>query len=405
MLKKYRRFLLFRKGLFWGVIVGVTTITSGIVGASLTFIQPINQALTLLINRIEPYDLAPTKLSLNSKKLPPISEPINILLIEIKPLKNNSNLFAGSYEKILLLQFEPRKPLLKVVNIPQNSRVVIPSLGMTQISKVNRYGGAKLLTKVVSQNSINLGISSQKNLNIHGYLNISNLAVEQLSDRFTIQDFNQKIFPQSGKLKTLSNWQQQKVILKQIHQDWRSPEFADRIPQLLSELEQYIDTNLTTTQILVLANFIHQLKPEQISLTMLPRSVKDESKIFDATRKTRKKRNLNKIYLPEANELFKHTPIAVQNTTDNPELVINLLHSLKKQNFQNVHLIEHLPVNLNQTEIIVEQGNIILADYLKKSLGLGRLELSPNNGSNFELTIRIGEDAQYLNLEDGFIRN
>ncbi len=114
--------------------------------------------------------------------------------------------------------------------------------------------------------------------------------------------------------------------------------------------------------------------------------------------------NLAEIVSGKNNYQLKNLPIAVQNTTDNPELASRLLDFLKQRDFRNVYLIDHLPIDLNQTEIIVERGNIVLADYLKKNLSLGRLELSPTSDANFELTIRIGEDAQYLNVEDDFIR-
>lgn len=418
----------FRKGLSWGFIVSLTTIISGIIGASLTLITPINQGIIAILEQTKTSNLpskqSATKLAPNS-----LDQPVNILFIGIEPVKtvsdNYASTFTGKSKTILLLQFKPQQKSLQVITIPGDSQVEIPGIGTTNIINANRYGGAKFLTQVVRDNFTDLGVSPNQSLTIDGYLRVSDLALQQLNNWFSKEgDFNQTILNEERQdlelnsavslsqleqqtqrhQDTLSNWQAQKIFLQQLHQYWYSSELADSIPEIIASLKQYMDTNLTKPEIIALANFIHQLEPEQIKISIVPQYIKYQPKITDSTIKILDNHPLASISSEQAHYNLKNLPIAVQNTTDNPELASRLLDFLKQRNFRNVYLIDHLPIDLNQTEIIVEQGNIVLADYLKKSLGLGRLELSPTSNSNFELTIRIGEDAQYLNLKNGFIR-
>ncbi|BAU64474.1 cell envelope-related transcriptional attenuator [Stanieria sp. NIES-3757] len=426
--KKNQKLSSFRKGLSWGIIVSLATIISGIIGASLTSITPINQAIIAILEQTKTPNLSSKQ---SGAKLAPnsLAQPVNILFIGIEPVKtvsdNYAPTFTGKSKTILLLEFKPQQKSLQVITIPGDSQVEIPGIGTTNIINANRYGGAKFLTQVVRDNFADLGVSPNQPLTIDGYLRVSDLALQQLNDWFsTEKDFAQAILNkkrQAPELNsgvslnqleqqtqshqdTISNWQTQKIFLQQLHQYWYSPELADSIPEIIDSLKPYIDTNLTTPEILALANFIHQLEPERIKITIVPQYIKHQPKITDQPVKILGNHNLAQISSAQAHHRLKNLPIAVQNTTDNPELASRLLDFLKQRNFRNVYLIDHLPIDLNQTEIIVERGNIALADYLKKSLGLGRLELSPTSDSNFELTIRIGEDAQYLNLEDGFIR-
>ncbi|WP_171815463.1 LCP family protein [Stanieria cyanosphaera] len=412
---RHQKLLSFRNGLSWGVIVSLTTILSGIIGASLTSIDPINHAIMTVIEQTKTSNLSPNQ---SVAKLNPNSfeQPVNILFIGIEPVKSVSDryspTFTGSSKTILLLQFKPHQKTLRVISIPNDSQVKISGIGQTNISNANRYGGAKFLTQVVSDNFTDLGVSPNQPLTIDGYFRVSYLALEQLNNWFiTKKDVNPTILTQLRQQphknqNDLSNWQRQEIFLKQLHQYWHSPELTNNIPKILSSLKQYIDTNLTSAEILAIANFIHQLEPEQINLTIVPQYVKYQPKKTDLPVKMLDNDHLAQIASAETNYSLelKNLPIAVQNTTDNPELASRLLDFFKQRDFRNVYLIDHLPINLNQTEIIVERGNIAFADYLKKSLGLGRLELSPTSDANFELTIRIGEDAQYLNVEDDFIR-
>jgi anionic cell wall polymer biosynthesis LytR-Cps2A-Psr (LCP) family protein len=406
----YRQFSSFRSGLSWGIIISFTTIVSGTIGAFFTLVTPVNQTITTVLNQTKSNEFLLPKKSVNYVSLDYLNQPVNILFIGIEPLKNSSPqdsyTFIGHSNTILLLQFKPQQNSLQVISIPPDSQVEIPNIGQKQISDANVYGGAKFLTQVVSY--------TLDNLPIDGYIIVSNVALRELNNWLSKADnFSPQIaaesLPQSSLQNqiyrdALSNLQRQEIFLKKLHHYWHHPESLAQIPEIIASLKKYLDTNLNHSEIIALANFLHQLESEQIKVSMLPEYTKYQPKIGRSSLTMLGNKQSKRITSSATDKKLENVAIAVQNTTDNPELASRMLAFLKKRNFQNVHLINHLPLQLNQTEIIVEQGDMVVANYLKNSLGLGRLILSPAGDLNFELTIRIGEDAKNLILEDGFIR-
>ncbi|WP_413467358.1 LytR C-terminal domain-containing protein [Pleurocapsa sp. FMAR1] len=91
--------------------------------------------------------------------------------------------------------------------------------------------------------------------------------------------------------------------------------------------------------------------------------------------------------------------MAVQNTTDSPELGTEVVNYLRQQNFKNVYLVEHIPLKLKQTQIVVNHSHLKTANYVKNVLNFGRLK--PNfKSEQQELTLKIGEDAHNLSVNN-----
>ena len=81
---------------------------------------------------------------------------------------------------------------------------------------------------------------------------------------------------------------------------------------------------------------------------------------------------------------------------------MKVLAFLARYDFQNVSLTNHLPLKLEQTKLVT-QNDIQAVSYLQQILGMGKLELATSDPGG-ELTIRIGEDAESLTIEDSFVR-
>ncbi|MGD1919773.1 MAG: hypothetical protein ACFCAD_13315 [Pleurocapsa sp.] len=127
----------FNQGLFWGVIIAFTAVSSAISGVALTKIEVVENIINSAINRA-------------SSTIQPVSKydltyPVNILLIEVEPDKNEiiqfSPAFIGKSKTILLLQFNTQSNTVNIVNIPNDSRVKIPGFGWGTIGDANKYGG------------------------------------------------------------------------------------------------------------------------------------------------------------------------------------------------------------------------------------------------------------------------
>lgn len=69
-----------------------------------------------------------------------------------------------------------------------------------------------------------------------------------------------------------------------------------------------------------------------------------------------------------------------------------LAESLINQGFENISVAEDWPGKQLQTQIIVQQGDLAGANFLKKTLQGGMIEPSSTGAIGSDLTIRIGED-------------
>jgi hypothetical protein len=88
--------------------------------------------------------------------------------------------------------------------------------------------------------------------------------------------------------------------------------------------------------------------------------------------------------------------VAVQNTTNNPELGRQVVAYLRQQNFRHVYLVKHIPLKLKQTNIVSNYGQVETANYLKNILGFGNLE-AKSTLQQPKLVLQLGEDALFSN--------
>jgi hypothetical protein len=102
---------------------------------------------------------------------------------------------------------------------------------------------------------------------------------------------------------------------------------------------------------------------------------------------------------------LQYTAIALQDTTNRPELAMDVLSYLTERNLNNVYLGRSLSLELKKTEIIFSSGNFQAAKNLQKILGIGRLKPSTTENLNSDIIIRLGEDARFFSQEDSFIRD
>lgn len=426
----------FNCGFFWGLIVSFIAIASGLTGASLTaissvrsnFVAKIERNKVILLSNNRSLNLSRISLSSTTQKLNLTPEQnygdrqlvrrVNLLLIGIEPhsqaIENSPTAFMGDSKTILLLQFQPQKNSLRVINIPPDSRVQIPGLGWGTISDANKYGGTSLVSQTVSQ--------LLDNVVIDGYIRATPKALSALLPRSGKPEFpcsqaahnsNQTLSYLSQSLTLAKDCtsnteqiQQQQIWWETIRQRLHEPRISDRLPRTILKINKHIDTNLSAEEILVLANFIGKLESDRLRVSPLPNYSKEQvaSKITDSLVNdksfTKKTTRTSQTILP-----WQNVRIAVQNTTDDPELSLRVISYLNQKGFDRVYLGEHLPLKLAKTEIILPHSKIKTAERLKLALGIGRLELeNGNSSSKKELTIRVGEDAQYLTLENSFIR-
>jgi len=379
------------RGFFWGIVVGLTAMISATFGVVITKVDLVEQTIARTIDRHKP------PVASEASKVPNLTRQINILAIEVEPSDNqaieSSQTFVGESKTILLLKFQPNSKRFQVINIPIDSRVKIPEFGWGTLADANRYGGTTLVSESVAQ--------LLDGITIERYVHSTPQTFQKLLASGKIKLNSCDLISENCDHKSQQVWRQQ-IATETIRQRLNVPGYLSSFENSLIELQADLDTNLSLREVMAIANFVKDLESEKIVVNQLTQS--SQLLVPHLSRVENKSTVDRTSILPRTKtaEMFDATEdisIAVQNTTENPELGMRLVAYLRSQNFQDVYLVEHIPLRLDKTRIIINQSQIATAKHLKNILGLGGLEQKLSTIAQ-PLTIQIGEDAGDLLLNN-----
>ena len=418
----------FGRGLCWGGIFALTAVVSATVGASLTHFHLISTKISDLLVHHRPSGSLVPAISTQPQQIASIARPVNLLIVGINSNDDTSLTTKASTPEngtsILLLKFQPQENFVTITSIPEDSKVKIPEIGLGTIQEAYDRGGLEMVAQVVSQTLNNLEIDRYVKATPKTLLKLVDLlgGVEVFVPPDVDSQGKQKISSTSGwqtlngkqtvafmlqdGQNTIDRIQNQQILIEAIRQRLHHPSFATNLTQTLQTLENYLDTDLSFAEMESLLRFLHQLERDEVTVNLipnykqLPQSDQDNFLVptRDSDRQTSKQ---NAAYTGYA---WRNIPISIQNTTDNPELSLRVLDYLINRGFYNVYLNKHSPLKLSQTEILTDSQDLTAANYLQQILDIGKLEISTVNHTDAELTIRLGEDAKFIFLEEGFIK-
>ena len=190
------------------------------------------------------------------------------------------------------------------------------------------------------------------------------------------------------------------------------PQTLLKIPDILSILQAYIDTNLTTEELFAIAGMAAQTKRNDVQMLMLPgdfnsngrRQVSywlpNQGKIqalmaqyFDHTAEST---NLNGEEL--RSESTSPDPmkirIAIQDGSDNPEAVKALVRYLNKLGYGRVMVASNWREPLKSTRIVAQNGDALGATNVQTNLGFGEILVESTGYLMSDVTIQLGKDWQ-----------
>ncbi|MEM8832511.1 MAG: LCP family protein [Cyanobacteria bacterium P01_G01_bin.19] len=366
----------FNRGLLWGGIIGLTAVFSASCGIALARIESVERVLVGLVGRNAANSPIVAKNSLN--KL------VNILILEVESNQEEivqfSPAFTGKSQTIFLFQLEPQSNTAKVVYIPVDSRVKIPEFGWGTIADANSYGGTQLVTRSLAR--------LLNGVTVDRYIRATPETFAQLiaSGKVDIDRCNRAI-QECDRLE--EQIARQQTTVETIRQRLNIPSYFESFQATLAELQPSLDTDLSPSEVNLLAEFVKDLAPENINVELVAGYTPGQ--VADVRSPLQKTAVLENIF-------SRNYPIAVQNTTDNHELGIQFVSYLRRQDFPNVRLVQHIPLKLDKTRIMINQGELAQAKQLKNAIGFGRLEPKSSNKRK-PLTIQIGKDANYLPLD------
>ena len=212
---------------------------------------------------------------------------VNVLVVGLDNVEGGSRTDA-----IALAIFDAENPGLRIASIPRDSRVYIPGRSWDKINHAYVYGGIRLLRETI----VNL-----TGMPIDYFVKVSYKSFPRIIDilggvdiyvekRMVYNDYSGKLFinispgqqHMNGKtalgyvrfrhdpLGDIGRVRRQQKFIDIIMQKLKSPSIIPRIPAILNEVMDAIDTDLAPLEALKLLQFANSLPPDRIKMFMAP---------------------------------------------------------------------------------------------------------------------------------------
>ncbi|MEL6929310.1 MAG: LCP family protein [Cyanobacteria bacterium J06600_6] len=382
---QHSRWSYFNRGLFWGGLVSLTSIFSALGGMALTTIDVVERQIS--------QQLAGNSQNADSSQLA-LATPLQILLVEVQPnadaLVGFSPASTGESKNVLLVELEPDQNFARVLNIPANSQIEIPEFGIGTVKDAYRLGGIDLLSRSLNQSSDEIAIDR--------YIRASPEIFKQLSSSGKIN-----LTSCDSRLRDCSDLSaqamRQQTVFKTIRQRLNIPGYFSSFKTAIAQVESQLDTDISMPELISAVNFIKELESDRLSVALLPEYTPLNAQLGEEGLAPNSlepfaslKSNLERA--KTNNNSLSNKSVAVQNTTDDPELGRRVVAYLRARNFSDVYLVRHIPLKLEKTRIVTNYGQVETANYLKNILGFG--SLAAKSDQQQQMVLQLGEDALSL---------
>ncbi|BAQ64175.1 cell envelope-associated transcriptional attenuator LytR-CpsA-Psr [Geminocystis sp. NIES-3709] len=386
------------------------------------------------IDRVE----AIKKFGFNALFTQQLQEPVNILIMGIDAVPSDDgkseNRFSGRSDTMLLVRFQPEDHSLKVLSIPRDSRVQFPNGSYDKINGANAMGGVPFAKEVIQQNFNGVVIDKYLRVTTNAFKDLVDLVggvevyvpidmkytdntqglhidLKEGKQTLTGEEAEQFARFRNDNLGDIGRVQRQQILLKALREKLQSPQALFKIPQAIKLLQEEIDTDLTSSEIFSLATFGLSIDKQDVRMVMLPGrpSYPQEYRLSYWLISEDSKKQVIQEYLNNNSDLgdsksIDRIRIGIQNTTSNPELAQKLALFLEENGYNNVYLSRNSSHSTPVTQIIVQQGDYRSAQIIKRTLNFGELESSSIGDIDSDITIRVGDDAEKLLLDDTFVK-
>lgn len=403
-------------------MIALTATTSAVVGAALTLMTPLPGA-------IAPQASQPLSVKELWKKSFGfhVSRPINILVLGMDEARDGSekseDVFAGRSDTMLLVRIDPANNTASILSIPRDTRVSIPGAGIRKINHANVEGGPQLAAEVVS--------SALNGVTIDRYVRVSTSAFREMVDllggvevyvpapmkyvdntqKLTIdleqgnQVLNGDQAEQFARFRHDGNGdigrvQRQQQLIRALRERITNPAVITKLPEAIALFQKYIDTNLSLEEMLALANFGLNLERDDFRMVMLPGRFSSPSEyvasywIMDREGRDQVMgdyfgmSSVASVNHRDVNQLR----IAVQNASGEPNMARQVVELLRDRGFNNVYMVQDWSGKEDQTQIIVQRGDLQGATTVETMLGIGTIIPASTGDLDSDLTIRVGAD-------------
>jgi len=191
-------------------------------------------------------------------------------------------------DTIMLAVLDPGQPQVDVLSIPRDTRVKIPGRGYDKINAAHAYGGPKLLLDTVNY-LLGSHVTKYVELDFQGFEKIIDTLGGIEIDVDKRMDYPEEGIDLYAGLQRLNGYdalgfvrfrndpgaditrigRQQKFIQALVDQALKLST-VPKIPQLVTEISRYVDTNLSVKEMLSLALSMKDLNSSSINTYLLP---------------------------------------------------------------------------------------------------------------------------------------
>ena len=383
----------------------------------------------------------------NLLQVPVISKPVNILLLGIKTnlsdIKNSDgkerrktgydaeiNSLDGLSDTMMLIRFDATTNKVVVFGIPRDTKVMVNGKS-EKINAIDHESGIAQAAKVVS--------STLQGVQIDRYIRLNNFGLEKLIDALNgitvtvpkdikYQDNSQHFYVnlKAGKQHLdghnllnylrfrydangdIGRMQRQQMVIRAAIEQWAEPTTVGRIPQLMSIVNDSIDTNLSVEEMMAIGGFTlnRGTDKNRIQMLMMPGDYNGDGKhgvsywlpnSVGIGNMMAKYFNLGRVQ--ETVTSIKNLQIRVQDTGYFPDATQRLISKLKKAGYENVQLDKDAKVlkeNLETTQIIFQKGELVASQAVADIIGVGQVEINTTGNLYSDVTIKVGKDWSEL---------
>lgn len=407
-------------------------------------------------------------------RLPALTRPVNIMILGMKVLSSDVNnppaeaanlgyhslvnSFDGLSDTMLMLRFDPTTFKLVLLSIPRDTRTWVDGLGTTKLNEANAYGGPALAAKSVSNLLGDVPIDRYVRINVQG--------VEKLVDAlggvtvFVPQDMkyideSQHLYIDlkrgeqhlNGKkaldflrfrydrLGDIGRVQRQQMLMRALVEQTLSPATLTRIPQILTVIQENVDTNLSVEELVALVGFAAQTERANLQMLMLPGDFSgsgDYAASYWLPNRDGIDGLVARYFSPqpaleagmpassssevgtevgigaeaalesagvEYSEGDRSAEIAIQDTTGSANAAQAARSQLEQQGYRNLFVDDPWDQPLSVTRIIAQRGDAESAKALQAILGVGEVQVDVTGNIRSDITVQLGTDWAQRQIE------
>ena len=340
------------------------------------------------------------------------------------------NSLDGLSDTMMLIRFDATTNKVVVFGIPRDTKVMVNGKS-EKINAIDHESGIAQAAKVVS--------STLQGVQIDRYIRLNNFGLEKLIDALNgitvtvpkdikYQDNSQHFYVnlKAGKQHLdghnllnylrfrydangdIGRMQRQQMVIRAAIEQWAEPTTVGRIPQLMSIVNDSIDTNLSVEEMMAIGGFTlnRGTDKNRIQMLMMPGDYNGDGKhgvsywlpnSVGIGNMMAKYFNLGRVQ--ETVTSIKNLQIRVQDTGYFPDATQRLISKLKKAGYENVQLDKDAKVlkeNLETTQIIFQKGELVASQAVADIIGVGQVEINTTGNLYSDVTIKVGKDWSEL---------